>query len=342
MINLHKCVLFYYLGGIVNQFFNRTKIYSFFTLAFCSLLFAVLWFVRGVFIVQPNQQVLVMRFGKLERIISDPGLYWYLSGIESIVVYPKQMLAADIEKTELTLKGQQRIIVDVFARYFITDPRLFYQSVSKTNDIVYHGENSVRLHNSRSSFMEEPDLDATPAMKRALYRIKTTIASQVMNTLGEYTLSEVLSDTRKQFEENIKTEVSKQIEQMGIKIAEVRIKRISFPEENTKAIETRMCTGPQKEAQKLLGMAKQYYASHIAETNVKVNEIKAQAVQKSADMISKATQDANKMVLEVYSKCQPLAEFILNIDSIKELKGNNHEALLDPATIAKIYQSLLA
>ena len=76
-----------------------------------------------------NEQAIVLEFGKPVRIISEPGLYWKIPVVQTVDYFDKRILDLDTAPQEVTASDQKRIVVDAFARYRITDPLLFYQTV---------------------------------------------------------------------------------------------------------------------------------------------------------------------------------------------------------------------
>src|SRR5262245_65073334 len=83
----------------------------------------------ALFVVHVNEQAIVLEFGKPVRIINEPGLFWKIPVVQTVEYYDKRILDLDTAPQEVTASDQKRIVVDAFARYRITNPLLFYQSV---------------------------------------------------------------------------------------------------------------------------------------------------------------------------------------------------------------------
>ena len=100
-------------------------------LAFMGILLGVcaLGLYSSAFIVHQNEQALVLRFGKPEQVITSPGLNWKLPFVDTVDIFDKRILDLDASEQELSASDQQRLIVDAYARYRITDPLKFYQNV---------------------------------------------------------------------------------------------------------------------------------------------------------------------------------------------------------------------
>src|SRR5450631_2473756 len=86
-----------------------------------------------LFTVDPTEQALVLNFGKPVRdLIDAPGLHAKWPFVESVIYIDKRILSLDNERQEVIVAGNQRLEVDAFVRYRISDALKFYQSVGTT------------------------------------------------------------------------------------------------------------------------------------------------------------------------------------------------------------------
>jgi membrane protease subunit HflC len=92
---------------------------------------------------------LVLEFGKPKREITDPGLHYKVLFIQNVEYFDKRILDIDTASQEVIASDQKRLVVDAFARYRITDPLLFFQSVR-----------DERIANSRLGAILEASLGA--------------------------------------------------------------------------------------------------------------------------------------------------------------------------------------
>jgi membrane protease subunit HflC len=84
----------------------------------------------ALYIVNETQQALVIQFGEPKRTVSEPGLKFKMPFIQDVIFFEKRVLSfIPDEGEEAILKDQKRLKVDTYARFKITDPLRFYQSV---------------------------------------------------------------------------------------------------------------------------------------------------------------------------------------------------------------------
>ena len=114
---------------------------------------------------------------------------------------------------------QKQIVVDSFARYRIVDPLLFYQT--------------VRNEDRRAGAL------AADHQRRNLRRV-----------LGNVSMAAILTQQRAEFMQEIAAAEVNNVgrQSFGIKVIDVRIKRVDLPPENSQAIFRRMQTQREQEA----------------------------------------------------------------------------------------------
>lgn len=169
-----------------------------------------------LFTVHQTQQALVLQFGQTKRIISEPGLHWKIPFIQNVVLLDKRILALDSPAQEVIAADQKRLVVDAFARYRISDPLRFFQSVG-----------SIGVANSR---------------------LATILNSSVRRVLGEASFEAVVRDDRPELMQQILGQLGVEAATFGIEVVDVRIRRADLPEANSQAIYSRMQTARQQEA----------------------------------------------------------------------------------------------
>ena len=99
---------------------------------------------NSAFTVNQTQQALVLQLGDPKRTIQEPGLAFKLPFIQDVTYYEKRVLSLiPQDAQEVILSDQKRLMVDAYARYKITDPLLFYQTVRNENGARWQQENQA-------------------------------------------------------------------------------------------------------------------------------------------------------------------------------------------------------
>jgi membrane protease subunit HflC len=224
----------------------------------------------ALFIVHQNEQAIVLEFGKPVKIIADPGLYWKVPIVQTVDYFDKRILDLDTASQEVTASDQKRIIVDAFARYRITDPLLFYQTV--------RDERMVRS------------------------RLGPIVESSLRRVLGGSTFQDVVRDNRESLMKRIAQQVNEEGKEFGLEVVDVRIKRADLPEQNSKNIFDRMRAERQREAAEFraegAGAANRIRANADREVTV----IKADATREGERMRGDGDAERNRIFADAFTR----------------------------------------
>nr|WP_294504344.1 protease modulator HflC [uncultured Rhodopila sp.] len=175
----------------------------------------------SLFTVSQIEQVLVVQFGEVVRPIEDPGLHAKLPVIQNIISLDKRLLAVELPGEEVILGDQRRLIVDTVTVFRITDPLRFYQAIGPISDNIRGRLNSV-------------------------------VTGSLRRVMGTNKLLDVLSADRERIMTAIRGQVNTEMQNFGVTIVDVRIRRADLPQENTQAILSRM----QSERQRIAAQAR--------------------------------------------------------------------------------------
>ena len=212
----------------------------------------VLFLVLGnaFFTVHQTNQALVVQLGNPVREVKEAGLNMKVPFIQQVEFFEKRVLDFDADPVELILGDQKRLVVDAFTRYRIGDPLRFRQSVG--NEAAFRT------------------------------RVEPIVFSALRSVLGEVSLFTVLSQDRTALMGRIQTEANRALQQFGVEVVDIRIKRADLPKENSEAIFRRMQTEREREAKELRAQG-----AELAQ------RIRARADRERRVLIAEAKRDAD-------------------------------------------------
>ena len=153
--------------------------------------------------------------------IRQPGLHTKTPFVQTVISFDKRLLNLELPGEQVILGDQRRLVVDSFTVFRITDPLLYYQSVGPAEDGIRGRLNSI-------------------------------VSASLRRVLGNNKLLDVLSAKREQIMATIRDQVNVEMKGFGVSIEDVRIRRADLPDENTKAILSRM----QSERQRVAAQAR--------------------------------------------------------------------------------------
>ena len=234
---------------------------------FAAAVFALVILIsESVFILNQTEQAIILQFGEPIRVIKEAGLKFKVPFIQKVVVYDNRLLNLDPPAQEVVLNDKKRLDVDNFTRYKIVDPLKFYQT--------------VRSEIQASSKLEE------------------IVNSSVRKVLGRITLQELLSQKRTQIMADISNAVKVDAEQIGVSVADVRIRRADLPIEVLQAINARMKTEREREAKEFRATGQQE-AQKIRATAEKEQAVIVADAEKQAQIIR---GEGDKQAIEIWNQ----------------------------------------
>ena len=87
-----------------------------------------------LFAVDETEVAVVTRFGQIISVKESPGLNVKAPFVDAVTRYEKRLLIFDAPPDSLLTKDKKRLIIDMYARGKITDPRLFRQKFVDESD----------------------------------------------------------------------------------------------------------------------------------------------------------------------------------------------------------------
>lgn len=257
---------------------------------------AVVILSSSVYVLNQTEQAIVLQFGDPVRVVKDAGLKFKIPFIQKVVFYDKRLLNLDPPAQEIVLNDKKRLDVDSFTRYRIVDPLKFYKT--------------VRTETQARSKLEE------------------IVNSSVRNVLGRITLQELLSQQRSQIMADISSAVKKDAGQIGVSVAEVRIRRADLPIEVLQAINDRMKAERDRDAKEFRAQGQQA-GQQIRATADKERTIIIAEAEKQAQIIrGEGDKEATEIWNKAAGKDPQFYGFYRSLEAYRKSLGNGESSFV--------------
>jgi len=209
-----------------------------------------------VYQVDQRHQALVIRFGDPIRVVRSPGLHLKAPFLDRVVKFDNRNIALNADQEEVIAADQERLVVDAFVRYRISDPRQFYKTLG----------------------------DETKAKDR----LERIVNASLRQTIGRANSEEVIAGKRAVIMAAIRDEVGRQVKasDLGVQIIDVRIRRADLPEANQKAVFERMQTARQQEAAQLRAIGEQQKREIVATATEEGEKIRGEGDARRAELFA--------------------------------------------------------
>ena len=249
-----------------------------------------------LYIVHQAEQAIVLQFGEPIRVVKEPGLKVKIPFIQNVVFYDMRLLNLDPPAQEVVLNDKKRLDVDSFTRYRIVNPLRFYQTV-RTEE-------------------------------QAQSKLAEIVNSSVRKILGKITLQELLSDKRNQIMQQISKAAKIDAEQIGVSVADVRIRRADLPLEVLQAINARMKTERERDAKEFRAKGQQE-AQKIRATAEKERTIIIAEAEKQAQITrGEGDKEAIKIWNDAANQDKAFFEFYRSLEAYKNSLTSGEASLV--------------
>ena len=270
---------------------NKVKVYA---LAIAAAIVLVL--ANSLYVVNQAEQAIVLQFGEPVRLVKEPGLKVKIPFIQNVVLYDTRLLNLDPPAQEVVLNDKKRLDVDSFTRYRIVDPLKFYQTVR----FEYQAES----------------------------KLKEIVNSSVRKILGRITLQELLSKQRTQIMKDISDAVKKDAAQIGVSVADVRIRRADLPIEVLQAINARMKTERERDAKEFRAQGQQQAQQIRAKADKEKTIIIAEAEKQSQIIRGEGDKQAIAIWNNAANQDPKFYAFYRSLEAYRNALGNGEATMV--------------
>jgi membrane protease subunit HflC len=262
--------------------------------------FLLILVLSSLFTVHQTQLALVLQWGAPREVVTEAGLHFKAPWpVQNVLYLDKRVLFLDLPAEEVIAQDKKRLVVDAYARWRITDPLRFYQSLSDQNV--------------------------------AAVRLQPILGSNVRRILGAQSFAAVLSGQRAKLMLDIRDGVNAETKNFGIEIVDVRIRRADLPAQNSDAIYRRMQQERVREANEYRAQGEQISQEIRSKADRDVTVILAEAQRQSEVTRGEGDAEKNRIFAEAFGRDPDFFAFYRSMNAYQSsLKGDNTTVILSP------------
>ncbi|MDK4731268.1 protease modulator HflC [Rhizobium sp. CNPSo 3490] len=236
----------------------------------------------SVFVVSAREQAIVVRFGEIQSVKTDPGIYFKLpfafADADRVQYVPKQELRFDLDNIRVQVSGGAFYEVNAFLIYRINDARRFRETVSG-------------------------DREAAEA------RLRTRLDSALRRVYGVRSIEAALSRERVAMMLEVRNELQADAETLGITLDDVRISRTDLTQDVSERTYNRMRAERLAEAELLRAQGTEEGQRRRAIADRQVVELTAGAQRDSEILRGQGDAERNRVFAEAFSRDPGFFEF---------------------------------
>jgi modulator of FtsH protease HflC len=237
---------------------------------------------NSVFVVNEREQAIVVRFGQIQDVKTEPGIYFkspfaFLEA-DNVQIVEDRKLRFDLDDIRVQVSGGKFYEVDAFVVYSISDPMRFRQTVGG---------------------------DLTQAESR----LRTRLDSALRRVYGLRGFESALSEDRVSMMREVRDQLRPDAESLGLEINDVRIRRTDLTQEVSDQTFERMKAERLAEAELIRARGREAAQRIRAVADRQVVEILADAQRESEILRGEGEGERNRVFAEAFTRDPEFFDF---------------------------------
>ncbi len=287
---------------------NRKKIY----LSAGIIVLLLILLSDALYVIDETEQVIITQFGDP---VGDPiiaaGLHIKTPFIQKASFFEKRIMQWDGDANQIPTSDKKYILLDTFARWRITDPLKFFQSVNNERN-MHSRLDDIIDGITRDFISEQPLIEVVRNSNRKM--LFSTDEGGKSATLPD---SLLIEKGRKQITKEILDQVQILTPQYGIIVLDIRIKQVNYIEEVQEKVFDRMISERRRIAELYRSEGQGKKAEIEGQMEKELQQIRSEAYRKAQQIKGKADGRATEIYANAFTRDPDFYSFMQTLDSYR-------------------------
>ncbi|HEB55896.1 MAG TPA: protease modulator HflC [Gammaproteobacteria bacterium] len=257
----------------------------------------VILFLASVFTVNERELAIKFRLGEIIKADYQPGLHFQTPFINNVRKFDKRILTLDARPANYLTKEKKNVNVDFFVKWRISNVSTYYTSMSGNE-------------------------------RKAMERIYTTINEGLRGEFSNRNIQDVISGERAMIMDNVNKQANKQLGKFGIKVVDVRVKRIDFTATISESVYQRMEAERTRVAKDLRSRGAEAAERIRASADRQRTVTLANAYKEAQELRGDGDARASKIYAKAYSKDPEFFSFYRSLNAYRSSMGREGDIMV--------------
>ena len=258
----------------------------------------------SLFVVNEREQAIVIRFGEIQSVKTEPGLYFKVPftflDFDSVQYVEDRTLRFDLENIRVQVSGGKFYEVDAFVLYKISDAKTFRQTVS--GDVI--------------------------AVES---RLRTRLNSALRTVYGLRGFEAALSEERASMMREVRDQLRPEAQALGVTIDDVRIRRTDLTQEVSQQTYERMKAERLAEAEAIRARGIEAGQRLRSIADRQVVELVSEAERDAQIIRGEGDAERNAIFADAFNRDQGFFEFYRSMEAYgKAIEADGTTMVLSP------------
>lgn len=261
------------------------------------IIVAVFVGLNSIFVVKETEHAIKFRLGEVIRSDFEPGLHFKMPFINNVRKLERRLITLDMRPEQMNTAEQKFVEVDYYVKWRITDPRAYY--VATNGDIMF----------TRS-------------------RLAQLIRNDLRDEFARRTLSEVVSEQRREMMEELVRRADQRFQEFGIDVIDVRIKKIELTDEVLNSVFERMETQRTEFANELRSLGRERSERIRADADRQVRVLLADAERDAQRLRGEGDARAIEIYADAFDRNREFFSFWRSMQAYEYSFGTESDVML--------------
>jgi len=279
-----------------------------------------------LYIIEEGEQAVIVQMGRIVRVVTNAGLYIKTPFIDEVVRYPKRIMSWDGEQTSIPTREKQYIWVDVTARWRVSDPKKFYESIgslggaySKLAEVIDSEVKTVTAEN----YFRESVRNSNIIVGRAGSVDDLGIGNEIDPSIIQSSIKsdekyEPIEKGRRKIAEEILERSRRMVPEYGIELIDVVTRQIRYSDDLTQSVYARMIKERNQIAQAIRSEGEGRKAALLGRMTNEQMEIRSAAYNRAETIRGEADAEAARIYADAYNRDRNFFDFWRAIESYRQ------------------------
>jgi len=284
-----------------------------FGVGFIVIIFVIMFLISSsIYFVDESKQVVLTQFGRpIGEAVTDAGLHFKTPFVQKANSFEKRWLEWDGDANQITTKDKKYIWVDTYARWRITDPLKFFETMgselgahSRLDDII---DGETRMAAARYDLIE--------LVRSSNREMELTISEgETKRDQSEFRITA----GRAEISQMILEKIRETTPSYGIEVVDFKMKRLNYVDSVRRKVYERMISERKRIAEQYRSEGQGKNAEIIGQTQKELERIQSEAYKIAEEVKGKADAESTKIYAETYSRDPAFYKFLKNLESLNK------------------------
>ena len=268
------------------------------TLIIPVLVVTVIAISQSLYVVKETERAVKLEFGAVVESDVEPGLHFKIPVVNSVTKFDARILTLDAAPQSYLTSEKKALTVDSFVKWRVSDVEKYYTTT---------GGDEERL-------------------RRLLIQ---RVDAGLRNEFGSRTVNEVVSGERDELMDKLTLQLNSiALEELGVEVIDLRVKKIDLPPEVSESVYNRMRTERERLAKELRAQGNEVAEKIRATADKEKTIILADAYRQAEEIKGNGDAIATATYANAYSKDPEFYDFTRSLKAYQSTFGSKSDILL--------------